>query len=75
MQVVALVLVTPVPQGANWQIRKQEHKTDQVLLPTCIHSFVECGGMQVPHSPAEKKGIHSSLWLTCTGKFEQMKGL
>ena len=30
----------------------QVHKTDQVLPPTCIHSFVECGRMQVPHSPA-----------------------
>ena len=30
----------------------QVHKTDQVSLPTCIHSFVECGRMQVPHSPA-----------------------
>ena len=30
----------------------QVHRTDQVLLPTCIHSFVECGRMQGPHSPA-----------------------
>ena len=54
MQTGVLVLVTPVPQGAHWLIRRQVHKTDQVLLPTCIHSFVECGRMQVPHSPADK---------------------
>ena len=33
----------------------QAHKTDQVLPPTCIHSFVECGRMQAPHSPANAK--------------------
>ena len=49
---VSLDLVSPVPQGAHWLIRRQVHKTDQVLLPNCIHSFVECGRMQVPHSPA-----------------------
>ena len=29
-------------------------RTDQVPLPTCIHSFVECGRTQVPHYPAKK---------------------
>ena len=29
-------------------------RTDQVPLPTCIHSVVECGRTQVPHYPAKK---------------------
>ena len=39
------------PQGAAMQA----HRTDQVLPPTCIHSLVECGRVQVPHSPAVTK--------------------
>ena len=32
MQTVTLGLVTPVPQGATWLIRKQAHSGDQPLL-------------------------------------------
>ena len=39
----------------------QVHKTDQGLLPTCTHSFVECGRMQVPHSPAKNMRMQVSL--------------
>ena len=40
----------------------QVHRTDQVLPPTCIHSFVECGRVQVPHSPAVTKLKHDPLF-------------
>ena len=33
MQALTLVLVTPVPQGAHWLIRKQVHSDDQSLHP------------------------------------------
>ena len=33
MQTVTLVLLTPVPQGAHWLIRKQVHSRDQPLHP------------------------------------------
>ena len=33
MQTVILVLVTPVPQGADWLIRKQVYSGDQPLHP------------------------------------------
>ena len=33
MQALTLVLVTPVPQGAHWLIRKQVHSGDQPLHP------------------------------------------
>ena len=37
MQAVTLVLVTPVPRGAHWLIRKQVHSGDPLQLGKACH--------------------------------------
>ena len=40
MQVVTLVMVTPVPQGAHWLIRMQVHTQAFLSASTTVLSFV-----------------------------------
>ena len=49
---VHLDLVTPVPQGAHWLIRKQVHQADQAWLPSLMRSFVGYGSIREPYPPA-----------------------
>ena len=41
--------VTSMIGGSGPVHLKQVHEDDQSSLPSCIHSFVECGRMQEPH--------------------------
>ena len=48
--------VTGMISGSGPVHLKQVHEDDQSSLPSCIYSFVECGRMQEPHSPAARIG-------------------
>ena len=54
MQTVTLGLVTPVPQGAHWLIRKQAHSGDQPLLPLQWFGFVGQGLSLEPLPPCRE---------------------